>query len=924
MQERELENAPVRFGTNLGMILELHDMYQDDPDSVSEEMRTLFDSIESGQSGAGVSSMDQNKVKSLLRLLDNIRLFGHLEADIYPLYEPDVKNVPSLNFEDYDLTENDLKKMPASLVSRHLGDYYENAYEAMTQLYALYTGPIAYEYMHINDTEERQWLKETIETQSKVELTDDKKKDLFKTLARVEGFEKYLHKNFVGAKRFSIEGLDTLVPMLEHLLELMSDEGIPNLQLGMAHRGRLNVLTHILEKPYEMMISEFMNTDPMKFLPGDGSLEITQGWARDVKYHLGAAKVRNDKEISQRISLANNPSHLEVVAPVVLGKTRAQQESTDHSGKPEIDYNKALATIIHGDAAFPAQGVIFESLNLGKLDGYAVGGSLHIIANNRIGFTTEESAARSTVYASDGALGFDLPVLHVNADKPEHVLRSIGIALRYRQKFNKDIIIDLVGYRRYGHNEMDEPTATNPMLYKEVKSRDTIDEIYGSDLVSQEVITEDEKNNIIDSIADEMRDAQDKIDKKDTNIDSELKTPEVLTEGQENKTENITYDRLAKINDDLFKYPEDFTVFRKLENVLNRRKKPFEDDNELVDWSHAEALAFATINQDGTPIRLTGQDSERGTFAQRHSVLHDPETGKQFIPLHAIDHSNATFDVYNSPLSESAVVGYDYGYNVENNNAMSIWEAQYGDFSNMAQVYFDNFMAAGNAKWGEQSGMTLFLPHGQEGQGAEHSSARLERFLQLAAENNMTVANLTSASNYFYLLRRQAAYLGTDKMKPLVLMTPKSLLRNQIVSEPVSAFVEGSFQEIIVPEYKKTKVKKVLIASGKMAIDLITDLRENPDDTILVIRMEQIYPFPEDKIKAVLNGLKNLDEVKFVQEEPKNMGIYNYALPYLLEVTPEKAELTYGGRISRASPAEGDGESYKLIQQKIIDNALKS
>src|SRR5699024_8798857 len=377
-------------------------------------------------------------------------------------------------------------------------------------------------------------------------------------------------------------------------------------------------------------------------------------------------------------------------------------------------------------------------------------------------------------------------------------------------------------------------------------------------------------------------------------VDGELKTPKAVLNGHENTDDDIGYDRLKDINETLFNYPKDFTVFKKLSNVLDRRKKPFEDENALVDWAHAEALAFATINQDGTPIRLTGQDSERGTFAQRHVVLHDPETGKEFIPLHEVHDVSATFDVHNSPLSEAAVVGFDYGYNVENKEALAIWEAQYGDFSNMAQVYFDNFMAAGNAKWGEQSGMTLFLPHGQEGQGAEHSSARLERFLQLAAENNMTVANLTSASNYFYLLRRQAAYLGTDKMKPLVLMTPKSLLRNQIVSEPVSAFVEGGFKEIIVPDYKKTKVKKVLIASGKMAIDIITDQKENQDDNILVIRMEQIYPFPEDKIKAVLNDLKNLDEVKFVQEEPKNMGIYNYALPYLLEVTPEKAELTYG------------------------------
>ncbi|CAM2772873.1 2-oxoglutarate dehydrogenase E1 component [Salinicoccus roseus] len=924
MQERELESAPVRFGANMGLLLELHDMYQDDPDSVSDEMRFLFENISSGQPGTVQSDMDHSKVKSLLRLIDNIRLFGHLESDIYPLYRPDVKNIPSLDYEDYDLTEDDLKNMPASLVSVHLGDYYDNAYEAVTQLHSLYTGPLAYEYMHINDTEERQWLKETIETQEEISLSSDEKKHLFETLAKVEGFEKYLHKNFVGAKRFSIEGLDSLVPMLDHLLGLMAEEGIPNLQIGMAHRGRLNVLTHILEKPYEMMISEFMHTDPMKFLPEDGSLEITQGWMKDVKYHLGGAKTRKDKGLEQRISLANNPSHLEVVGPVVLGKARAQQETTDHAGKPEQDYNKAIAAIIHGDAAFPGQGIVYESLNLGKLDGYSTGGSMHIIANNRIGFTTEETDARSTVYASDAALGFDLPILHVNADKPEHVLRSIEIALKYRQKFNKDIVIDVVGYRRYGHNEMDEPSATNPLLYQEVKSHDTIDEIYGAQLVEQNIISEDEKDEIIQGVFDEMRAAHDKIDKKDTNIDGDLQTPEEILEGQENPADEISRERLQEINEDLFKYPESFTVFKKLSNVLDRRKKPFDNEEDLVDWAHAEVLAFATINQDGTPIRLTGQDSERGTFAQRHAVLHDPETGEEHVPLHEVSNSNATFDVHNSPLSEAAVVGFDYGYNVERKDVLAIWEAQYGDFSNMAQVMFDNFMAAGNAKWGETSGMTLFLPHAQEGQGAEHSSARLERYLQLAAENNMTVANLSSASNYFHLLRKQAKYLDTEKMRPLVLMTPKSLLRNQIVSEPVSAFVEGGFREIIVPSYKKTKVKKVLIASGKMAVDLMTEQKENPNDEILLIRLEQIYPFPSEQIQEILNDLRNLDEVRFVQEEPQNMGTYHYALPFLLEIVPDKVDLNYVGRIKRASTAEGDGESYKLIQQNIIETALKS
>ncbi len=924
MQEKELENAPVRFGANMGMLLELHEMYQEDPNSVSEEMRFLFENLSSGGAVADSSGTDHKKVKNLLHLIDNIRLFGHLKSEIYPVYDPDIKNVPSLDFKDYDLTEEDLKNMPATVVSEYLSDDNDNAYEALMQLHDLYTGPIAYEYMHVNDTEERQWFKEMIADQRNFEMSDDEKKHLFKMLAKVEGFEKYIHKNFVGAKRFSIEGLDSIVPMLDHLLTLMAGQGIPNLQIGMAHRGRLNVLTHILEKPYEMMISEFMHTDPMKFLPEDGSLEITQGWMRDVKYHLGGAKTRSDKGLEQRITLANNPSHLEVAGPVVLGRTRAQQETANLAGRPEQDTNKAIAAIIHGDAAFPGQGIVYESLNLGKLNGYSVGGSLHIIANNRIGFTTEETDARSTVYASDPALGFDLPVIHVNADKPEHVLRAMEIALRYRQQFGKDIVIDVIGYRRYGHNEMDEPSATNPLLYKEVKSRETLEELYGARLVDEDILSEDEKQEIIQSVFDEMRAAHDAIDKNDTNIDGDLKAPDSVMEGQDSNSEdNISRERLQKINDALLDYPENFTVFKKLSKVLDRRKKPFEDDKELVDWAHAEALAFATINQDGTPIRLTGQDSERGTFAQRHAVLHDPESGEELVPLHNVEDLSASFDIHNSPLSEAAVVGFDYGYNIEHKDVMTIWEAQYGDFSNMAQVLFDNFLSSGNAKWGETSGMTLFLPHGQEGQGAEHSSARLERYLQLAAENNMTVANLSSASNYFHLLRKQAQYMDTEKMRPLVLMTPKSLLRNAIVSEPVSAFTEGQFREVIIPSYKKTKVKKVLIASGKMAVDLLAEQKDNPDDEIIVVRLEQIYPFPSEQLKDLLDDLKNLEEVRFVQEEPKNMGAYHYALPLLLEILPEKVELNYVGRLRRASPAEGDGESYKLIQQKIIETAFK-
>lgn len=923
MQGKNVEDAPITFGTNLGYILELHDMYLKDPSSVSEEMQLLFSEIGSSGTGSFVSNDgDQNKVKGLIRLVDNIRLYGHLQSDIYPLFKPQFEDLPSIIIEEYGITSDDLKAFDASLVSTHLKDRYSNAYEAITKLRELYTGPIAYEYMHITDLKERDWIKKEIETAEENPLSNEEKLELFSMLAKVEGFEKYLHKNFVGAKRFSIEGVDVIVPMLEHLLRLMANEGIPNMQIGMAHRGRLNVLTHILNKPYSMMLSEFMHQDPLKVLPEDGSFAVTSGWHKDVKYHLGAKKTRNDNSIEQTVTLANNPSHLEVVNPIVLGKTRAEQETTDSAGKASYDHNKSLAVLIHGDSAMPGQGVVYESLNLSRLEGYKVGGSIHIIANNRIGFTTDEQDSRSTVYSTSNASGFDVPVIHVNADHPEAAIQTLRFALKYRQKFNKDIIIDVIGYRRHGHNEMDEPTPTNPLLYQEVKAHDTIEELYGKQLVENGTITKEQYDSVIQSVHDELRKAQNSIVKDEMVEDIDMLAPDEIVAGHDNEKEEMSFERLNIVNEAMLEVPDTFNIFRKLQNVLNKRRDPFTDKEKRVDWAHAEALAFATITQDGTPIRLSGQDTERGTFAHRHAVLHDVKTGEKYYPLHNTPDSKASFSIYNSPLTEAAVVGFEYGYNLENNNAMVIWEAQFGDFANMAQVYFDNFVFSSNSKWGEASGITFLLPHGQEGQGPEHSSARLERFLNLAAESNMTIANLTSTSNYFYLLRRQAKYLGTDKMRPLVLMSPKSLLRNQRVAEPVDAFVDGQFKEIIVDQYDKTKIKKVLIASGKMAVDLMDALDEKKDDSILLIRLEQLYPFPSDDIKAVFDSLTSLEALRFVQEEPENMGAYQYALPLLQDIAPAEVDVEYVGRIKRASPAEGSNEAYKLIQKNIIEKAL--
>lgn len=926
--ESQVSEAPVNFGANLGYVLDLYDIYLNDPSAVPEDLQVLFSTIKNGEANITTNNEGQSNItkgdstiKRVMRLIDNIRQYGHLLADIYPVNRPKRENVPKLTIEDFNLDKATLESISAGIVSDHFKDIYDNAYEAIVRMEKRYKGPIAFEYTHINNNRERVWLKRRIETPYKATLNDNQKIELFKNLAHVEGFEKYLHKNFVGAKRFSIEGVDTLVPMLQQTMRIASDEGIQNIQIGMAHRGRLNVLTHVLEKPYEMMISEFMHTDPMKFLPEDGSLELTSGWSGDVKYHLGGVKTTQSYGIKQKISLANNPSHLEIISPVVLGKTRANQDTTDKPGSVTTEFIKSMPILIHGDAAYPGQGINFEAMNLGNLDGYSTGGSLHIITNNRIGFTTEPQDGRSTTYSSDVAKGYDVPIMHVNADNVEATIEAIEIAMAFRKEFHKDVVIDLVGYRRYGHNEMDEPSITNPLPYHEIRKHESVEILYGKQLVSDSIISEDEMNNIIDEVQKTLRAAHDKIDKNDKMDNPEMQRPESLAEPIQNDDSELSFEQLKEINDAMLTYPSNFNVLKKLNKVLEKRKEPFESEDGLVDWAQAEQLAFATITQNGTPIRLTGQDSERGTFSHRHAVLHDPDTGEQYVPLHNVPDQKATFEVRNSPLSEAAVVGFEYGYNVQNKSCMTIWEAQYGDFSNMAQMIFDNFLFSSRAKWGERSGLTLFLPHSFEGQGPEHSSARLERFLQLAGENNSTIVNLSSSSNYFHLLRAQAANLGTQSMRPLVVMSPKSLLRNKTVADPISKFTSGKFEPILPEDHDKASVKKVILASGKMFIDLKEYLAKNPNDSILIVAVERLYPFPADEINALLNELPNLENVAWVQEEPKNQGAWSFVYPYLKELTTDKYDLSYHGRIQRSAPAEGDGEIHKLVQNMIIEQS---
>lgn len=925
-------------GPNLGYVMEMYELYKNSPDSVDPELAEFFKKNGAPQTGGSESLSnlsaaegtqgspgDFQKVLSAYKLMDAIRAYGHLNADIYPLSDRP-KDATRIELSTYDLSERDLEGMPASLFLTDIPAQVENALDAVNYLKSLYTGKIAYEFAHLIEEEEKQWIQQKIESgQLTVHLTADDKKQLLDRLTRIEGFEKFIHRTFVGAKRFSIEGLDTLVVFLDELVRRSEGAKTQKMLIGMAHRGRLNVLTHILNKPYEMMFAEFAGVPSTPFLPEDGSVEVTRGWFGDVKYHLGALYKSQD---GMDRFLAYNPSHLEVVNPVIAGQTRAAQENTDLPGIPVQDTNAAYAVMVHGDSAFPGEGITQETFNFSRIRGFQTGGSIHIIANNMIGFTTEYYDSRSTHYSSDMAKGFEVPIVHVNADFPEEVLAAAFFAFNYRQKFGKDIVIDLIGYRRYGHNEMDEPMVTNPLMYHDVHNHPTARQLYGEALVNEGVVTSVEVDQLDTDVFSEMQKAYDKV--KETSSDDSLEsnaTPEAVLAGYPRDLQTgVSEERLRKMNEELLTYPEEFNVFGKLEKILNRRKDPFNGKGK-IDWAHAEQLAFGSILQDGKPIRMTGQDIQRGTFAHRHVVLHDEKTGKEFIPLHHLSDSNASFVAYNSPLTEAGVVGYEFGYNLEEEKTVTIWEAQYGDFSNMAQVMYDQFISSSNAKWGQQSGLIMMLPHGYEGQGPEHSSSRIERYLQLCAENNWTVTNLSSSANYFHLLRRQAKTLGDEAERPLVIATPKSLLRHPLVGADLEDLTTGHFETVLEEPNtgkKVDSVKKILLTSGKMAIDLAEKIKDGEGfDHLHIARVEQLYPFPADKLKAIIQRYPNATELVWVQEEPKNMGSWSFARQYLQEIS-QGLSIQYVGRIHRASPSEGNGTAHKLEQQRIIKNALKN
>ena len=923
--ERETENQ--FFGPNLGYVLELYENYREDPNSVDGRTREFFESWSPPRVGAPGANgqqvapdVDVEKAVGASKHVRHIRDFGHRAAKLDPLgSEP--PGDPTLDPTFYRITNEDLETLPSLIIGGPIADRTSNAREAIDELRRIYCDTTGYDFGHVHDPEERFWLRESVESgHFDKSMEGENAKRLLQRLTRVDAFERFLHKTFLGQKRFSVEGNDMVVPMLNRIIRSAADVGTPVVTLGMAHRGRLNVLAHVMDKPYSKIFGEFQQ--PEKGEQSSAASSPGEAWVGDVKYHLGIrgfqlADEEADEEVF--IHLAPNPSHLEHVNPVVEGMARASQEERDEAGPAQQDVEASLPILLHGDAAFPGEGVSAETLNLSRLPGYRTGGTIHIITNNQLGFTTERQDARSTTYASDLAKGFEIPVVHVNADDPEACMAVARMSHAYREKFNKDFMIDLVGYRRYGHNEGDEPAYTQPLMYETIRDHPTVREVWAEELERRGVLNEDEAQTMFDEIMADMAEVQKKP--TDELKEEDFATDEMYTPLVGIPDTAVAAERLSGLNEALLEVPDGFTPNSKLGRLFQKNR----GDLDTIDWAHAEALAFASLLEDGTPIRLTGQDTERGTFSQRHAVLYDAETDERYVPLQNLPQVDASFSIYNSPLSEIAVLGFEYGYSVNSGAALVLWEAQYGDFANVGQPMIDQFIVSGQAKWGQTSGLVLLLPHGYEGQGPEHSSARLERYLQLAGHENVRIANLTTAAQYFHLLRAQAAL--KDNKRPLIIMTPKSLLRHPMAASSLEDLSEGTFQPVLDDEEARERaesVERLILCSGKIFTELAgSEYREEAVDTAIA-RVELLYPFPEDRIKEVLDGYPNLQEILWVQEEPQNMGAWTFVEPRVRELVGGGLPVLYVGKPPRPSPAQGSAKFHKQEHVAIVRSAFET
>ena len=880
------------------------------------------------------ASPDVSAAAAAAALAQSIRLFGHRGAHTDPLgSEP--PGDPHLDYGAHGLTEEVLARLPASVAGASLRQYgLANALEAIRRLEQIYCGTTGYEIAHVEDPEQRAWLLQAIEEEQFRPPKDPvDERELLDRLTEVSAFERFLHRAYPGQTRFSVEGLGMLIPMLDELVADAAAQGTRTVLLGMAHRGRLNVLAHVLGKPYDRILAEFEGRMPAR--RGSASESTDEGWAGDVKYHAGARRVlsRNGTTASQAapsvtVIMAPNPSHLEFVDPVVEGMARAANDRASDS---------SLAVLIHGDASFPGQGVVAETLNLARLRGYSTGGTLHIIANNQLGFTTEPQESRSTLYASDLAKGFEMPIVHVNADDPIACLAAIRLAAAYRARFGQDFLVDLIGYRRWGHNEGDDPSFTQPRTYAAIERQATVREQFAADLVRRAVVRQGDPDAFLKAGLDEFQRIRERVRSEEnstgksaqaergdgtrTPVEDENFSPSLRQGGGrgEGRLGPPTWDELKDLNARLITFPQGFNVHPKLDRALQRRRVAFDRPDAPIEWGHAEALAFATLLNDGVPIRLTGQDTVRGTFSQRHLTFFDARSGQPYTPLQQL--TKTKFDVYNSPLSENAILGFEYGYSIHSPETLVLWEGQYGDFINGAQVIVDEFIVSGQAKWGLVSGLVLLLPHAWEGQGPDHSGARLERFLEQAAEDNIRIANCTTSAQYYFLLRRQAATLGPPA-RPLILMTPKSLLRHPLSSSKATDLVRGDFEPVIDDARASrhpNRVRHVVLCSGHVWAELESDKRRAEADDIAVVRIEELYPFPTRAVSEVLDKYASASDVVWLQEEPQNMGAWLFVEREMRGIR----ELRYIGRPEEASPAEGWADAHGAEQRRIISEVLE-
>ena len=873
----------------------------------------------------GSQKVNQINIKDSIKAIALIRAYrinGHLIANLDPLGMMERKYLHELHPEDYGFKKDDFNR------KIYLDSYLDRDFASLKEIIKFlkdkYCSGIGVEYMHMTEREEKIWFRERIEKEeNKVSFTNNGKKAILNKLIQAEGFEKYLALKFVGTKRFGLDGAESLIPALEQIIKRGGQLGVKEIKIGMPHRGRLNVLANLLQKSYKKIFNEFT---------GEFS-ETHDDSTGDVKYHLGASSDRTFDDIPVHISLTDNPSHLEAVDPVVLGQTRAKQFYHN-----DAERNKVIPILIHGDAAFAGQGVVAECFAMSGLKGHNTGGTIHIIVNNQIGFTTSPRFARSSPYPSDLGKVVESPILHCNGDDPEAVVHCAKIAIEFRQKFNKDVVIDVICYRRFGHNEGDEPSFTQPLMYEKIKSHPSTLKVYGKKLIDEKIISEQEFNAQIK----DFKNLLDEQYKSAKNYQPKLKwfegtwsryKPEKGKDRRGNS--GVNSEKLRIISEKINKIPAEINIHKTIKKILELRRQSVES-GQGIDWSSAESLAFASLLEEGYPVRLVGQDSGRGTFSQRHSVLRNQTDNSRYVPLNNISKNQKNFEIVDSFLSELAVLGFEYGYSMVEPNTLTLWEAQFGDFANGAQVVIDQFIASGERKWSRASGLVLLLPHGYEGQGPEHSSARLERFLQLGAQENIQVMNCTTPANYFHALRRQ---IHRDFRKPLIIMTPKSLLRNKYCTSNLEDFGKENFFHRILNDHAFEKknnfiklkdnnlIKKVILCSGKIYFDLLEAREKNKKDDVVFYRIEQLYPFPVKNLVSELKKYSKNAKFFWCQEEPKNMGAWFAVRDYIQwtldYIKAKNRNISYIGRNPAASPATGYAKRHISQQQDIIKEVLK-